>query len=622
MSSAPANFEQVASEAATPTGLGNAAYDRSIPPYLQAAAELRSLSDGLPADVDLVGHVIRVLMGLPGIVGASHFHRSDDDRFSATTPLICRRTIVNEARRWESYLIDGVGRAVQSRQVYMSVLPDHKYRLACVPIQLQRRPAAVLCVFFDPYVAQEGMVTLLSQLAAAELAAAATSEPPANPLSEFLAAATSIPQDSARYQQLATALENLFQVAQVFVGTCAGTTAPRLEAVSGIASLTRPAPLVTLAEEVMAEAVARGELKVLETSARGDLTHSELQLCQELNATRILSGPLRDAQHLVAGAWLVVDDGRVDDAQRGMPLLDRVRSQAPLVAGVIRLIQAAHCSLQSRLMDRLRRALRSATRRHLLISALLLFAMVWVPCPHRIRCACEVQPVTRRFVPAPYDGQLQEVLVEPGDVVRVGQVLARMDKREIEWKLAAQDAEYRRASKQHDASMAAGETAAAQMAKLEMERLAVERKLLQNRLKHLEITSPVDGIILAGDPKQLEGARLTIGQTLFETGPVEQMLVELQVPESDVTLVSSARDVSVRLEALPHRRYAGTIDRISPRSEPRQGKNVFLAEFRLDNADRMLSPGMKGHGRIATGSRRLGWILFHKPLAYLSRWLP
>ena len=515
-----------------------------------------------------------------------------------------------------------VGRAVQTQQLYSTPLPDQKYRLTCVPIKIQHRPGGVLCVFFDTRLAHAGMVALVVQLAAAELATAATAVPPENQLRNYLAGVALIQEDSLRFQQLATTLENMFQVAQVFIGSCAGKSLPRLEAVSGVQAITRPAPLVTLAEEVMAEAMARGELQLRDLSTRNNLTQRELQLCQLLNVNRILSGPLFDAQQEAVGAWIIVDDGRVDNAQRGIPLIDSVRGQAPLVAGLIRLLQAAQGSLRSRIAQRLRHSVRSITARHLLTAVLLLALLLFVPVPHRVRCACQLQPVLRRFVSAPYDGQLQEVLVGPGDVVQAGQVLARMDKREIEWRLSAQDAEYKRASKQHDTSTVASDTAAAQMANLEMERLAVERKLLQNRLKHLEITSPVTGVVLSGDPRQLEGARLTIGQTLFETGPLEKMSVELFVPDSDITLVNTGSQVSVRLDALPHRSFAGTIERISPHSEARDGKNVFVAEVRLDNPELLLRPGMKGRGRIGTGRRSLGWILFHKPLAYFSRWLP
>ncbi len=317
------------------------------------------------------------------------------------------------------------------------------------------------------------------------------------------------------------------------------------------------------------------------------------------------------------GGWILVDDGRFDAALRGETMLAAAGRHAPLVASVLSLLQAASESWYSRLIDRVKQSVFSASRRQLIIAVAVLCCVLCVPVPYRIRCACEMQPVTRRFVPAPYEGQLQEVLVKPGDVVSAGQVLARMDQREIEWQLSAQQADYQRASKQYDAGMAARETATSQMAKLEMEQIGLERRLLENRLSHLEIRSPIDGVILSGDPKTMEGARLSAGQSLFEAGPLHQMLVEVLIPDDEVSDVSVGQQVSVRLDAIPGSRFSGTIERISPRSESRAGKNVFVADVPLDNSEQVIRPGMKGRSRVTSSRRLLGWVLFHKPWRYL-----
>jgi multidrug resistance efflux pump len=194
-----------------------------------------------------------------------------------------------------------------------------------------------------------------------------------------------------------------------------------------------------------------------------------------------------------------------------------------------------------------------------------------------------------------------------------------MDKRELEWRLASLDAEYHRARKQRDSSLATRETSSAQVARLEMERLNGERKLLRNQLTKLEIRSPIDGMVLAGDPKKLEGARLTIGQSLFETGPLDRMLVEVFVPDDEIAFLQSGNDVSVRLDALPLRTFTGTIRRVNPKSESRNNQNVFIAEVVLENPDRLLRPGMNGRARISTPAQMLGWNLFRKPIVRLVR---
>ena len=202
--------------------------------------------------------------------------------------------------------------------------------------------------------------------------------------------------------------------------------------------------------------------------------------------------------------------------------------------------------------------------------------------------------------------------MEPGDVVRAGQVLAHMDAREIQWAIASQQAEYDRSKKQHDVQLAAQDTSAAQVAKLEMQRLSLQIKLLENRAANLEICSPIDGVILGGDPKKIEHARLTMGESLFEISPLDKMVVEVLVPDQDVARVEEGQTVHIRLDAFPNAPLKGTIRRVRPQAELRDHANVFVAEVDLDNHDHLLRPGMKGHGRIRTVVRPLVWNLFHR----------
>ncbi|MCA9266206.1 MAG: efflux RND transporter periplasmic adaptor subunit, partial [Planctomycetales bacterium] len=253
-----------------------------------------------------------------------------------------------------------------------------------------------------------------------------------------------------------------------------------------------------------------------------------------------------------------------------------------------------------------------------LIAAIFLSLLI-LPVPYRVKCSCAIEPLTRRFIPVPYDGVLKDVHVEPGDVVVKDQLLARMDDREILWELAAKQADYQRAKKQQDAALALANTAEAQLAQLEMERLSVQIELLRNRIEHLEIKSPIDGVVISGDPAKRQGARLTQGETLFETGPLERMLVELYIPDAEIAHVQDGQKVHVRLDAFPTKKLTGSIARISPSSEPFHQANVFVGEVEFDNPQHLLRPGMSGESKVITRRHSLGWILFHKAWYALAR---
>jgi RND family efflux transporter MFP subunit len=254
----------------------------------------------------------------------------------------------------------------------------------------------------------------------------------------------------------------------------------------------------------------------------------------------------------------------------------------------------------------------SKSKRTFWTVVLLAILVMFIPLPYQVRCRSELQPVMRRFVPAPYEGTLDNALVEPGDLVEKGQVIARMDSREIEWQLAAERANYQRARKERDVAMSMRDTAAAQVAGLDMDRVSGQIDILENRLDNLEIKSPIEGVVLSGDPKKLEGARLALGQNLFEIGPLDRLIMEVEIPDREIAHVKPGQTARTRLEAFPSQQLSGVVQRINPRSETRHHANVFVAEVTLTNPDQQLRPGMEGRSRISTAYHTLGWIVFHR----------
>jgi multidrug resistance efflux pump len=244
-----------------------------------------------------------------------------------------------------------------------------------------------------------------------------------------------------------------------------------------------------------------------------------------------------------------------------------------------------------------------------------------IPLPLHVDCACSIEPVVRRHVAAPFQGPLEESLVEPGDMVQAGQVLASMDGREIRWELAGVRAALHRAEKERAGHMATHDSGKAELARLEMEKLRLRMELLEHREQQLQIRSPIDGIVVKGDLKKSEGVPLDAGQKLFEIAPLDAMVVELLVESRDVGEVEAGMPVNFYLDASPFTRRAGIVERVQPRSEMRDNVNVFVAELRIDNDGGELRPGMRGNARITSGRSTLAWNLLRKPLGALVSWL-
>jgi hypothetical protein len=441
--------------------------------------------------------------------------------------------------------------------------------------------------------------------------AASAIDAPQAPLgwqAELLGAVAGSPSAAQGAQLAADTLCRRLEVKTVVLGLCdrRGRRC-RVTAVSGCSGFDHRTELAQAMQAVIDETMLRSR-SASPAGSRGVATSDEKRLLAAAGASHLHAAVLRDAQHAPRGVWLLLDKRTFTE---GRPWREACQA-APQLAACLGLLVRAEPGHAARLARRVSRRWRSW---RVVAGGLLLLAvgaLLAVPYPYRVRCECRIQPVVRRFVAAPFEAKLDEAFAEPGDVVRQGQPLARLNDREIRWELAGLEADYNRAQKMRDGSLAGQEVASAQIAGLEMERLGLRIRLLKDRIEKLDIKSPIAGLLISGDLKKTEGAPLTRGQTLFEIAPLERMLVEVLIPDREIASVDVGAPVDVRLEAFPQLAFRGTLGKLHPRAEQTEGRNVFLGEVLLDNPEQVLRPGMCGRASIRGPVRPLGWNLFHR----------
>lgn len=406
--------------------------------------------------------------------------------------------------------------------------------------------------------------------------------------------------------------KNLVGCRHVALGVCGKHLESfRLLAVSGMATVDRRSESARDTEAVLAEAVLRGELTVwpLAEGASRYATLAHQKLAAHADAPMVISSPLRFAQDKTVAAWLFL--GTKEFAEKPQ-ILGLLRASEPRVAACLELLRRSEYGRIRRWFQRL-----SEHRRKLLIKTLpivlgMLFLALWIPWPYKIGCKCKLQPIVRRFVAAPFEGILEKSLVEPGDVVKQNQVLALMDAREIRLAISETTADLKRAEVKRNVQLAKQDQGAAQMAALEKERLDLKLELLQSRSKKLEIKSPIRGIVLRGDQKRAEGMPVTLGQNLFEVAPLDKMVLEVAIPERDITQAKVGQKVGVKLDSYPSQTLEGTLIRIHPRAEEWDTDYVFVGEMLVENPNEVFHPGMNGRATIYGMRHTLYWNLFHK----------
>ena len=244
----------------------------------------------------------------------------------------------------------------------------------------------------------------------------------------------------------------------------------------------------------------------------------------------------------------------------------------------------------------------------ILIVGFLLFAFL-VDGEYRVEAPFALEPIEQQVVPAPFDGYLSAVYVEPGDMVEGGKTtLATLETAELKLRLASAKAERLSYLKQATAASAEDKTAEAQIYQAQADSIGAQMNYLEYQIAHATVISPMSGLVVTGDLKRQVGAPVKTGDVLFEVAPVEALRAELLVPDSDAADLLEGQAGEIATASYPDQRVAFVVERINPMSEVVERQNVYKVRVRLDTAYPWMRPGMEGLAKVDIGKRSYAWI--------------
>ncbi len=391
----------------------------------------------------------------------------------------------------------------------------------------------------------------------------------------------------------------------------------KLAALSGRHDLKGSSEVMGVVEAAVSEAVRRDATMVFEG---GGKQHEMLLAAPIEEMRRVLEPqayvlePLRGGEGEVLGGWMFTWKEVQGDFAAKRAFLDAIRGQ---VAVQVKLWQQGKARGMRGALQRMWKKATANQKRFAAVLTVLVLAVAAWPVAYPVKADCELQAVVRRTVSSPFDATLLRSLVEPGERLEKDQVMAELDGREIQFRLADALADHARALKKADAALSAGDVAEQQMASLEAEAKAQEVKVLQYQQEHLEIRAPIAGLVLRGDLERAQGVALRMGDTLFEVGPLDEMRIDLAVAEADLALVREGMEVEVRLASHVGDVLRAKVKKIAPRSELKDGENVFLLEAVVGNGEGRLRPGMKGKAKVYGDKKPLVWTVTRGAWNYL-----
>ncbi|MBO6029071.1 MAG: efflux RND transporter periplasmic adaptor subunit [Bacteroidales bacterium] len=182
--------------------------------------------------------------------------------------------------------------------------------------------------------------------------------------------------------------------------------------------------------------------------------------------------------------------------------------------------------------------------------------------------------------------RIRKINVEVGDYVAKGQVLAEMDRlqlEQLELQIQNDEIEYARLKGLYEeGGVSQSDFEAAELG------YKVRKTNYQNLLENTILRSPINGFVTARNFDV--GDMFAMSAPLFTVQQVVPVKLLVGISENEYTKVKKGDTVSITVDALPGRSFTGRVNRLYPTINA--ATHTFNAEVIVQNADRALRPGM------------------------------
>jgi len=389
----------------------------------------------------------------------------------------------------------------------------------------------------------------------------------------------------------------------------------RLEALSRVAAFGRRTERVAAHEAAMDEALAQGEAVVWPAPPEGrrmiDAAHRALG--RTLGSGAVVSAPLLVRGQVVGVLTLQRGRGEDESLVLAADAVDDLRLVASALAPLLKAKYDERRLVSGRLRDWAGRGLTAVLGRRpaitlgAIVLAVALAVPFLVPAELRIRADATVEGAMQQAAVAPADGFIAEAPVRAGAEVTRGMLLARLDDRDLELEAAANDARVDQARQSLREALSIGDRAKAAVANADLAEALAAADLTRARLDRLEITAPIDGLVVSGDLSQRIGSPVTRGDTLFEIARQDGWRLRIDVSEYDLSLIAPGQTGRAVMPGLAATPVPFEVTAVASVSEPGEGENRFRVEARVLDAPPAIRPGLQGTAKVSVGDSSLAW---------------
>lgn len=350
------------------------------------------------------------------------------------------------------------------------------------------------------------------------------------------------------------------------------------------------------------------------------VTRAHEELSKQQGSGAILTIPLENKGKFVGGLTLERPSEKPFDEET----VEACETVAALVGPILETKRREERWLIRKALDSAAEQLRRILGPGYLLRKLILLAVLglviffsFFEIDYRVTAPTSIEGEVQRAVAAPFNSYIKEAPVRPGDVVKEGDPLCLLDDRDLKLERLKWVTEKEQLTKQYHEAMAKHDRAQIRITKSKIDQAEAQLALIEEQLSRTRVVAPFHGVVLSGDLSQSLGSPVERGQELFRVAPLDDYRVIVEVDERDIIHIREGQKSELVLPSMPGEAFPFVVNKITPVSLAKEGRNYFRVEAKMEKSSDRLRPGMEGVGKIKIDRRKLIWVWTHEGIDWL-----
>ncbi len=235
-----------------------------------------------------------------------------------------------------------------------------------------------------------------------------------------------------------------------------------------------------------------------------------------------------------------------------------------------------------------------------------------------------VKPVNRIEIKSKASGEIVDLPIEEGQVVRQGDLIARLDQKDEQSSVALAEAdliiakaELQQAElmfKRRNTLFKKKIISEEERDQTSLQRAVAKGKVIQatttldrakDRLKDATVRAPIDGVILQkyvekGQIISSGVSNVSGGTPIVDLAAMQTVYIEAGIDEIDIGKIEVGQSANVVADAYPDLIFEGKVIRILPEAKVEQNVTLFDVIIEVENTAGKLKSGMNTHIKITT----------------------